>query len=115
VHALGQAIRPSVKRDDFEPNNEFNSLVHKLKPHLYKVAQLARKSSAKRVEEKALLTIKEQRPMLKKINRKLTAGLSRNISKKKAIQIAEDIFLASKGKLSTDKIIDAFLCNKITI
>lgn len=115
VHALDQAIRPSVKRDDFEPNNEFNSLVHKLKPHLYKVAQLARKSSAKRVEEKALSTIKEQRPMLKKINRKLTAGLSGNISKKRAIQIAEDIFLASNGKMTTDKIIEAFLCDKITI
>jgi len=115
VHSLDPSIRPSVKRDDFEPNASFNALAYKLKPHLFKVVQLARKSSVKRVEEKSLARILEQKPLLKKIQKRLQAKLPKSISKKQAIEIAEDIFMASKGKLSPDLICGAFLTNKISI
>ena len=115
VHPLDTSIRPSVKRDDFEQSQQFGKLIYQLKPELHKISQNARKSSSRRVEEKTQIRMRQQKPLLQKIQKKLKRGLPHNINKTRAIQIAEDIFLVSKGKITPEMICSAFLSNKISI
>lgn len=109
VHALSPGIRPSVKRDDFEPNELFNSLIYKVRPSLFKIGQYARKSSNQRLEQKLEKKIKEAKPNLKKISRTLYSKLPRSLTREKAIQIAEDIYLELSGKIKIENLLAIFL------
>lgn len=109
VHALDQAIRPSVKRDDFEPNESFNKLSHKIRPILFQIGQLARKSSNLRLEKKLETKIQEAKPKLAKIKRSLLVKLPKTISRDKIILIAEDLYLEFSGKVKVEKLVSIFL------
>jgi molecular chaperone HtpG len=109
VHALDRGIRPSVKRDDFEPNEPFNSLSHKIRPILFKIGQLARKSSNRRLEQKLENKISESKPNLQKIKRNLLKNLPKAISKEKIVLIAEDLYLEYSGKVKAEKLVSIFL------
>jgi molecular chaperone HtpG len=108
VHALCSSIRPSVKRDDFEPSDNFNLLLYKVRPLLHKIGQLARKSSEQRVQKRKHNQENNAKPYLKKIQNSLSKKLPLNLQKKKAIQIAEDLFLHAKGKIHAKDIIEIF-------
>jgi len=109
VHPISDQIRPSVKRDDFETSDHFSALCVQLRPHLFKVAQLARKSSATRVLSKTELKEKELKPFRIKLKSNLNKKIPATLSKKRILRIADDIFCLGKGKIDIKSITSIFL------
>lgn len=109
VHPLSDRIRPSVKRDDFEVSDYFSALCSQLRPHLFKVAQLARKSSATRVLSKTETKEKELKPFRMKLKATLNKKIPATLSKKRILRIADDIYCLGKGKIDIKAISNAFL------
>lgn len=105
VHPLTQGIRPSVKRDDFEPNEDFNKLVYKIRPLLFAISQRARRSSANRIQlkkEKIAISLK---PVLTKLRRTVPKKVGLSLSRKKFIAYLEKVIVKSNGNPSVETII----------
>lgn len=109
VNALSTGIRPSVKRDDFEPNELFNELTYKLRPLLFKVGQLARKSSAKRIEIKNTNNSKQLSPQVLKIRREVAKKIGTTISRKRLIKFMESILINFNGKIKAVTLLEMLL------
>jgi DNA-binding transcriptional regulator GbsR (MarR family) len=84
-----------------------------VRPSLFKIGQYARKSSNKRLEQKLEKEIKEAKPNLKKLNKTLSSKLPRLLTREKAIQIAEDIYLELSGKIKVANLLAIFLRAKM--
>jgi len=109
VHPISDQIRPSVKRDDFETSDHFSSLCNQLRPHLFKVTQLARKSSSERQENRNKKKVEFLAPERKRLKASLNSKLPLTLSKKRVMQIADTVFTKLSGKLKCKDLLYVFL------
>jgi molecular chaperone HtpG len=98
AHPISSKIRPSVKRDDFEPNEDFNKFAYKIRPLLYSVAQRARKSSALRIETKYKNQKDVLKPIILKIRKSVPKKIGSTLTRKKFLSYIEDVITKSNGK-----------------
>jgi len=111
IHPLSDRIRPSVKRDDFESSDEFSFFCSQLRPNLYKVSQLARKSSITRQSIKDSKRHAFLLPEKKKLQGILKRKLPSTVSRKRLIVIADRLLSHLQGRISA-KDLSGFFTNK---
>lgn len=102
VHPTSSKIRPSVKRDDFEPNEEFNKLSYKIRPLLFSIAQRARKSSAQRIQKKNMNNQEKLKPIISKIRRSAARKVGTTLTRRRFISYIEAVITKSHGRPSAE-------------